>query len=128
MRPLIRPLAAASAAAYLLAGWLAAGLHSHAEHGHCGHEHDGEAAACTTCSCGHHHHGPKASHGEDAPAEPCGHDGCVVCEFLAQPPLAAAAVTFDATPGPILSVIEPGPPAFAPVAVPVSRSRGPPVA
>jgi hypothetical protein len=131
MRPFVRPLAAASLVAYLLVGWLTAG------HTHVGHSHDGEAktTACTTCSCGHHHHHEpakaeqeKADHGNDAPVPPHDHDGCPVCEFLAQPPLAAQAVGLVAVRGPVLPAVEQAAPAFEPVAPPVSRSRGPPVA
>lgn len=128
MRPYVRRIAAVSAAAYLLAGWLTAALHSH------GHAHHGPAraekveAVCTTCSCGHHHGAPKPAHEEspDRPDEGCHH--CPICEFLAKPPVVASAVTLDAAPEPGVETAEPLLPAFEPVSLFVSRSRGPPVA
>lgn len=132
MRPYVRRLAAASAAAYLLAGWLAAGLHSH------GHQHahaEKAAGVCTTCSCGHHHgpkgheHDQESSHCPDEPVcpeEDCHH--CPVCDFLAKPPVAVAAVTLQAAPEPAAEAAEPPAPTFEPVSLFVCRSRGPPVA
>ena len=139
MRLSVRRIAVASAAAYLLAGWLAAALHSH------GHAHAGHAEAeevCTTCSCGHQHgpakKGPQkeehAGHDHESPACPDGgcpdgeHHHCVVCDFLAKPPVATAAVTLDAGSEPAVEAAEPLPPAYEPVIRIVSRSRGPPVA
>ena len=143
MRPTVRRIAAASAAAYLLAGWLAAALHSHG-HPHAGHQ-DAEAV-CTTCSCGHDH-GPKkpgpqkmhAGHDHGSPGCPDGgcpggdcpdgeHHNCFVCDFLAKPPVAAATVTLDEGSEPAVEAAEPLAPAYEPATSLASRNRGPPAA
>jgi hypothetical protein len=121
MRPYVRRLAAASAVAYLLAGWLASALHSHAGQA------ESSEAVCTTCSCGHHHHGEPTHDDRNEPSEPEHDHGCVVCQFLAQPPLAVAPVSLIAALEPISPAAEPVAPSFEAVAIPAWWSRGPPV-
>lgn len=135
MRPYVRRIAAASAAAYLLAGWLAAALHSHVHLGHAGHAHGGQGHAaeadgvCTTCTCGHDHGPKRADREPEAPENPEeGHHHCVVCDFLAKPPVKAATVQVVEAIEPVVAAAEPAVPVVEAVDVLVLRSRGPPVA
>ena len=127
MRTSVRRTAAASAAAYLLAGWLAAALHSHA---HFGHAHAAEAeGVCTACSCGHEHGPEKADREPEEPGRPeDGHHHCPVCDFLAKPPVETEAVSVVSTAEAVAEVAEPNVPAVEAVDVLPLRSRGPPVA
>ena len=124
MRSALRPLAALFAAAYLLAGGLALALHSHAHL-----ENEQAQGACTTCSCGHHHHAQtQDEHGQPGDAEhEHGEHDCVVCQFLAQPPLTAPAVTLITAEQPLTFAAEPMAPSREVAASVTWWSRGPPV-
>lgn len=132
MRSFLRPLAAAFAAAYLLAGGLALALHSHA---HPAKGPGGEA--CTVCLCGHHHHhhqsDPQSERNQasDPDREKTDHEhsehDCVVCQYLAQPPLTAPAVTLITAEQSLTFAAAPTAPSLELVATVAWWSRGPPV-
>ena len=129
MRPTFRRTAAFFAAAYLLSGWLASALHHHAHH-HGGHAAAAAGAPAKRSCCGHAHHkcgGP--THGTDERHGDGGsHDesGCVVCDFLAKPPLPVARVEIVKAAEPLIVAAAPRRPVAEPVSPDAPRSRGPP--